>query len=77
VTVSTPRNRATYSKGQRVLALYSCRDGRAGPGIRSCVGMVADGKPINTRTPGSHTFTVTAVSSDGQRTVKTVSYAVK
>ena len=76
VTISAPKNKATYTKGQRALARYSCRDGQAGPGISSCVGTVASGRPINTRTTGAHTFTVTALSKDGQKTVKTVRYTV-
>ena len=39
---------------------------------------MANGKAINTRTPGKHTFKVTATSRDGGKATRTVTYtAVK
>jgi len=64
-------------RGKPVLAHYSCRDGTGGPGIRSCQGTVPNGKPIETNTLGQHTFTVTAISQDGQTRVRHVSYTVQ
>ena len=74
--VSSPADGATYTRGQIVAAAYDCRDGAHGPGIRSCAGPVASGAPIDTSEPGQHTFTVTATSTDGQRTVVTVHYTI-
>ena len=37
---------------------------------------MADGQPIDTGTTGRHSFTVTAISRDGQRASKTVGYIV-
>jgi hypothetical protein len=38
---------------------------------------VSNGDTINTRTPGNHTFTVTARSTDGKSATKTVTYRVQ
>lgn len=74
--ISSPADGATYTRGQIIAASYGCQDGAGGPGIRSCTGTVASGSPIDTSQPGQHTFTVTATSSDGQRTAVTVHYTV-
>ena len=77
VTITTPANRASYAKGQRVASSFTCMD-PTGPGISSCLDQngSASGSPIDTSTPGSHSFTVTATSSDGQTARQTVSYMV-
>jgi hypothetical protein len=74
--ISTPVDGATYTRGQVIDAAYSCREGAGGPGLGSCAGPVAAGRPIDTTTPGTHSFAVTAISIDGQRATKTVSYTV-
>ena len=74
--ISSPRDGATYTRGQIIAASYGCRDGAGGPGIRSCAGTVASGAQIDTSNPGQHTFTATAISVDGQRTAVTVRYTV-
>jgi hypothetical protein len=78
VTITAPANNATYSLGQRVLSSYTCQDDPNGPGIQpgGCQGNVANGSPINTRSSGRRSFTVTAISNDGQITFKTVYYTV-
>ncbi len=74
--ISSPANGATYTRGQVVDAAYGCREGTAGPGLASCVGTVAPGRPIDTASVGAHSFTVTALSIDGQRATVTVRYTV-
>jgi Domain of unknown function DUF11 len=76
VQITAPANGASYNQAQVVDASYSCTDGAFGPGISSCTGPVANGAPINTSTTGSHSFTVTATSSDGQSTSQTSNYTV-
>jgi 6-phosphogluconolactonase (cycloisomerase 2 family) len=76
VSIATPTNGAHYRRGQSVPASFSCKDGASGPGIATCTGTIANGQPIDTSTPGAHTFTVMATSGDGQVTAKTASYSV-
>jgi 6-phosphogluconolactonase len=74
--ISAPADGATYTRGQVIDAAYGCREGAGGPGLGSCAGTVAAGQPIDTTSRGAHRFTVTAISIDGQRATKTVSYTV-
>jgi hypothetical protein len=76
VSIASPANGATYSLGQVVNAAYTCEDGAGGPGISSCSGTVPVAAVIATSTPGPQSFTVTARSSDGQTTTRTVNYTV-
>ena len=76
VQIEVPVDGAKYARGHTVRAGYSCQEGANGPGIQSCSGPVANGAPVDTSTSGSHSFTVTARSKDGQSVSKTVSYTV-
>ena len=76
MTITSPANDASYIKGQTVSASYGCQEGLDGPRIASCSGTIANGAAIDTSTAGSHTFTATATSSDGQSTTISVSYTV-
>jgi hypothetical protein len=70
-TLTTPANGATYTQGQSVKAAYSCGAPPAPATLAACVGAAADGTAvangaaIDTSTPGSYTFTVTATANDG------------
>jgi PKD domain len=77
VSISSPGSGAQYTRGQKVMAGYSCAEGTNGPGVASCAGPVASGSPIDTSTAGAHSFTVTATSVDGQVSTQTVSYTVR
>ena len=74
--ISSPASGTTYQQGQVVNAAYDCAEGASGPGLASCVGTVAAGHPIDTGTPGTHSFTVTASSNDGQTAATTIHYTV-
>lgn len=76
ITITAPAANHKYELDQAVNAAYTCKDGKFGSGIKSCKGTVRKGSPINTKALGSMKFSVTAVSRDGQKTTKTVSYAV-
>jgi hypothetical protein len=76
VTVVSPVSGGRFTKGQKVRARFSCREGTDGPGIASCRGSVSNGAAIDTATRGAHSFKVTATSRDGQVTTKTVNYTV-
>jgi uncharacterized repeat protein (TIGR01451 family) len=75
-TITTPADGAHYTRRQLVTASYACAESADGPALASCVGTVANGTAIDTSTPGRHTFSVTATSSDGQTTTTTISYQV-
>lgn len=73
-----PANGATFTQNQAVNSYFLCADGKGGPGLRSCVDENghAAGAAIDTSTLGTHTFTVTATSADGQITSTTSSYTI-
>jgi hypothetical protein len=78
IELDTPTNGATYAHGQVVKAAYSCNTA-AGP---YCQGTpnVASGSPIDTSTPGRHTFTVKNGAPNGEPSegsvTTTVTYTV-
>ncbi len=76
VSITSPSSGAGYTSGQVVDAGYGCQEGASGPGLSSCSGTVPAGQPIDTDSPGVHSFAVTAISRDGQSTTSTVSYTV-
>lgn len=76
-TITVPASDAKYRRGTTLRALFKCADGADGPGITSCAGSNSNGSRLNTTTPGVHTFTVTARSSDGQTVSQTVKYMIE
>lgn len=80
VSISSPVQGATYPKGAKVPAFFSCHDGLGAPGLKpgteGCSGTAAYGHAIETAVTGEHSFTVTATSKDGLVTHKTVTYKV-
>ena len=79
VSITTPASGATYRVGQAVDSSFTCGDGAGGPGIASCLDQSGrgSGAAIDTSSPGSHTFTVTATSSDGQTRSASSTYTVR
>jgi hypothetical protein len=77
ISLATPSN-TTYQLGQTVDSSFTCTDGAGGPGLSWCAdqGARGSGTTLDTSTPGSHTFTVTAASRDGLSSSVTVSYTV-
>ena len=73
ITVTAPADGASYPLGSSVLADYVCTDPS---GVQSCTGTVADGAPIDTATPGPHSFTVNAQDNLGNASSTTVNYNV-
>jgi hypothetical protein len=74
VALTRPANGATYGDGQVVSADFAC--GETDHTVASCSGTVADGAAIDTSTPGTYPFTVTATDAAGYRTTRTVNYTV-
>ncbi len=78
-SITAPIADATYRIHQAVQTTFACADGTDGPGIAACVDSGGAAPPhgtLDTSSVGSHTYTVTATSSDGQQTVQPVSYTV-
>jgi hypothetical protein len=75
-TIIAPANGAQLTLGQVVDASYSCQDPAGGMGIASCAGPVATGSPVDTSTPGTHSFTVTATDVNGLTAATTNTYTV-
>ena len=83
-TISSPASGHVYALHQVVATAYSCTDGASGPGLVTCTTSNAgDGNAggnthghLDTSTPGLHTYTVTALSGDGQTGSAAITYTV-
>ena len=75
ISIASPGDGASYTQGQVVNASYSCTPAE-GATVKTCAGTVANGAPIDTSTPGSHSFTVNTEDEEGAKGSKTVSYTV-
>ena len=74
VAVTRPADGAVYGDGELVSADFAC--GATDHTVASCTGTAADGAAVNTSTPGSYPFTVTATDAAGYQTTRTVTYTV-
>lgn len=72
-TVTSTNAGKTYRVGESVIADATCTDGGSGVTPAKCVG---GGVALATATPGTKTFQVTATDNVGNRTTKTITYAV-
>jgi len=77
ISLTSPRDGATFNFGQKVIARFSCQEAPGGPGLTDCDGDAGTGSPIDTTTAGPQTFTVTAISADGAVVSQTVNYTVR
>jgi hypothetical protein len=72
VAISSPAPGATYTRGQSIGVSFSCAEGSFGPGLALCSGPTA----FPTSRTGTFAFTVTANSTDGQRSTRTVYFHI-
>ena len=76
IQLTTPADGAVYRLRDRVVAAYSCTDQKGGSGVTACEGDVANGAPIDTSTPGPHSFQVRTRDVAGNSDSRTVYYTV-
>jgi outer membrane protein OmpA-like peptidoglycan-associated protein len=78
-TIDSPLTGGNYTVGQTVDTSFTCADGTSGPGIASCSdGTSTSGSGVlDTSTAGGpFTYTVTAMSNDGQVGTTSINYTV-
>jgi Domain of unknown function (DUF5122) beta-propeller len=76
VTITNPGDGAAYAVGTKVAAAYACADEDGPADVVSCTGSVPSGAPLDTSTPGTHTFTVTSADAAGNVSSKSSTYKV-
>ena len=72
--IISPANGRHFKLGQFVATSFSCADAGDGPGIAACTD--SGSGVLNTSHAGAFTYSVVAVSKDGQATVTQIRYVV-
>ena len=74
IIIDRPLAEAVFTLNQQVSPDFACSDPG---GVASCTGSPLVGGFVDTRTVGTHTFTVTATDLAGNTSTKTVTYSVR
>jgi Mg-chelatase subunit ChlD len=74
ILINPPTQGAVFTLNQQVTPDFACSDPG---GVANCTGAPLVGGFLDTRTVGTHTFTVTATDLAGNVTTKTVTYSVR
>jgi hypothetical protein len=75
IEIVSPGDGVQYTVGERVVALYSCKDAGDRP-VSRCEGPVATGGLVDTATPGTYSFAVSAADASGNSDAKTITFTV-
>ena len=75
IVLTAPPDGAVYQLNDVVNATFGCQE--AGSGLVSCIGTAANGTPIDTSSPGTKTFVVSAADAIGNTSSTTVRFEVK
>jgi len=76
IEILSPRDGARYTRGEAVVANYSCRDPDDRSAVTTCEGPTASGSAIDTASAGTFTFAVKSEDALGNGASKTVTYEV-
>ena len=79
ITITKPVASAHYKRHRHVHSAFTCTETTGGPGIASCktAAGASSGALISTSKIGRHHFAVIAISRDGLKTTKTITYTVR